>query len=193
MEKYPITVKLNSEVTDVAQIDADEIIVATGAVARKLPVKGAEYGVEAVEYLLGEKQVGDNVVIVGGGLTGCEIAYELYLQGKKPTIVEMQHDLIVSDKICLANTSYLRDFFAANKVPVHLETKLSEIREDGVTVVDKDGKSFDIPADSVILSVGYTPAPLVKKKAHVHVIGDAHKVGNLRTVIWQAWDIGMKL
>ena len=193
MEKYPINVKLNSEVTNINEIDADEIIVATGAVARKLPVKGAELGIEAVEYLLGEKPVGDNVVVVGGGLTGCEIAYELYLQGKKPTIVEMQHDLIVSDKICLANTSYLRDFFAANKVPVHLETKLSEIREDGVTVVNKDGENFDIPADSVILSVGYTPAPLAKKKAHVHVIGDAHKVGSLRTVIWQAWDVAMKL
>ena len=193
MEKYPINVKLNSEVTDIKEIDADEIIVATGAVARKIPVKGAELGIEAVEYLLGEKPVGDNVVVVGGGLTGCEIAYELYLQGKKPTIVEMQHDLIVSDKICLANTSYLRDFFAANKVPVHLETKLSEIREDGVTVVNKDGENFDIPADSVILSVGYTPAPLAKKKAHVHVIGDAHKVGSLRTVIWQAWDVAMKL
>ena len=193
MAKYPITVKLNSEVTDIRDIDADEIIVATGAVARKLPVKGAEHGIEAVEYLLGEKTVGDNVVIVGGGLTGCEIAYELYLQGKKPTIVEMQHDLIVSDKICLANTSYLRDFFAANKVPVHLETRLSEIREDGVTVTDKAGKSFDIPADNVILSVGYTPAPIAKKSAHVHVIGDAHKVGSLRTVIWQAWDVAMKL
>ena len=193
MEKHPINVKLNSEVTDISEIDADEIIVATGAVARKIPVKGAELGIEAVEYLLGEKPVGDNVVVVGGGLTGCEIAYELYLQGKKPTIVEMQHDLIVSDKICLANTSYLRDFFAANKVPVHLETKLSEIREDGVTVVNKDGENFDIPADSVILSVGYTPAPLAKKKAHVHVIGDAHKVGSLRTVIWQAWDVAMKL
>ncbi len=193
MEKYPINVKLNSEITDVAEIDADEIIVATGAVARKLPVAGAEYGIEAVDYLLGNKTVGDNVVIVGGGLTGCEIAYELYLQGKKPTIVEMQHDLIVSDKICLANTSYLRDFFAANKVPVHLETKLGEIHEDGVTVTDKDGKSFKINADSVILSVGYTPAPIAKKKAHVHVIGDAHKVGNLRTVIWQAWDVAMKL
>ncbi len=193
MEKYPITVKLNSEITDIADIDADEIIVATGAVARKLPIAGAEHGIEAVDFLLGKKPVGDNVVIVGGGLTGCEIAYELYLQGKKPTIVEMQHDLIVSDKICLANTSYLRDFFAANKVPVHLETKLGEIHEDGVTVTDKDGKSFKIDADNVILSIGYTPAPIAKKKAHVHVIGDAHKVGSLRTVIWQAWDVAMKL
>lgn len=105
----------------------------------------------------------------------------------------MQKDLIVSDKICLANTSYLRDFFNANKVPVYLETKTTEIRNDGVTVVTKDGKTVNVPADSVILSVGYRPAPLAEKAKHVHIVGDASKVGSLRTVIWQAWDVAMKL
>ena len=191
--KHPIDIKLNIEIKDVTALGADEIIVATGAKANRIPVKGNNLGIEAVEFLLGEKEVGENVVIIGGGLTGCEIAYELYLQGKKPTIVEMQNDLIVSDKICLANTSFLRDFFNANKVPVHLETKLSEINEDGVTVTDKDGKSFKISADSVILSTGYRPAPIAKKAKNVHIVGDAHKVGSLRTVIWQAWDVAMKL
>ena len=191
--KHPIDIKLNTEIKDVTALGADEIIVATGAKANRIPVKGNNLGIEAVEFLLGEKEVGENVVIIGGGLTGCEIAYELYLQGKKPTIVEMQNDLIVSDKICLANTSFLRDFFNANKVPVHLETKLSEINEDGVTVTDKDGKSFKISADSVILSTGYRPAPIAKKAKNVHIVGDAHKVGSLRTAIWQAWDVAMKL
>ena len=44
-----------------------------------------------------------------------------------------------------------------------------------------------------ILSTGYKPAPLAEKAKHVHVIGDACKVGNLRTVIWQAWDVAMKI
>ena len=192
IQKYPIDVHMNTEVTDIAALGADEVIVATGAVANKLPVKGAaEYGIEAIDFLLGNKPVGENVVVVGGGLTGCEIAYELYLQGKKPTIVEMQNDLIVSDKICLANTSFLRDFFAANKVPVYLETRTTEIRADGVTAVGKDGKEINIPADNVILSVGYKPSPVTTKG--VHIIGDAKQVGSLRTVIWQAWDVAMKL
>ena len=192
--RYPITVKLGEEITDVSSLGADEVIVATGAKANRLPVKGAsEYGIEAVDFLLGNKTVGDNVVIVGGGLTGCEIAYELYLQGKHPTVVEMQDDLIVSKYICLANTSYLRDFFAAYKVPVYLETKVSEIREGAVTVEKKDGERIEIPTDSVILSVGYKSAPIAKKSSHVHIIGDAASVGNLRTVIWGAWDVAMKL
>ena len=193
LSKYPIQVKLNTEIKDVKALDADEIIVATGARAKKLPVKGADTAIEAVDFLLGKAEVGENVTIIGGGLTGCEIAYELFLQGKKPTIVEMMDDLITTPGICLANTSYLRDCFKTNKVPVHLETALCEIGKGSVTVKNKEGKTFQIPADSVILSVGYNPAPVAEKGRHIHVIGDAAKVGNLRSVIWGAWDVCMKL
>ena len=191
VSKLPITVKMNTEVTDVKSLDADEIIVATGAKAKRLPIKGADTAVEAVDYLLGNKTVGERVVVIGGGLTGCEIAYDLFLQGKKPVIVEMQDDLITTPGICLANTSYLRDCFKTNNVPVHLETSVSEIKPDGVVITHKDGTTETVSADSVILSVGYNPAPVATKG--VHVIGDAKNVGNLRTVIWGAWDVCMKL
>ncbi len=195
IRKYPaITVKMNTEVKDINSLGADEVIIATGSVANKIPVKGAaEYGIEAIDYLLKKKEVGENVVVVGGGLTGCEIAYDLYLQGKKPVIVEMQDDLITTPGVALANTSFLRDFFKANNVPVYLESKTTEIRKDSVTIATKDGKTVNVPADSVILSVGYKPAPVAEKSKHIHIIGDAFKVGNLRTVIWQAWDVAMKL
>ena len=191
--KYPIDVKLNVEVKSLNDLDADEVIVATGAVAKNIPIKGADKAIEAVDYLLGNAPVGDKVVIIGGGLTGCEIAYELFLEGKQPAIVEMQDDLITTKGICLANTSYLRDCFKTNQVPVHLETGVVEIKDNAVTVKDKEGNIFDIEADHVIMSVGYNPAPAFPKSKHVHVIGDASKVGNLRTVIWGAWDVCMKL
>lgn len=189
----PIEVKLNTTVTDINSLGADEVIIATGSTAKRIPVKGADKAIEAVDYLLGTKTVGDNVVIIGGGLTGCEIAYDLFLQGKKPVIVEMQDDLITTKGICLANTSFLRDCFKTNKVPVHLNTGLTEILDDGVMVKDKNGKTFKIDADSVVMSVGYNPAPIAEKSKHVHIIGDANAVGNLRTVIWGAWDVAMKI
>ena len=192
LEKLPVEIRLNTEIKDVASLNADEVIVATGSKARKIPVKGADKAIDAVDYLLG-KEVGENVVIVGGGLTGCEIAYDLYHKGKKPTIVEMKNDLIAVKGVCLANASYLRDFFEAKKVPVYLETKLGEVTDSGIIAVDKSGKQFSIDADDVILSVGYVPTPLAEKSKHVHVIGDADKVGNLRTVIWGAWDVAMKI
>ena len=193
LTRYPIEVRLNTEITDLSTLDADEIIIATGSVPNRIPVSGAEKGIEAIDFLLGKKAVGEKVVIVGGGLTGCEIAYELYLQGKKPVIVEMQNDLITTKGVCLANTSFLRDFFEANKVAVHLETRLEQIMDDGVKVTNKEGLSFKIDADSVILSTGYKSAPLTEKGKRIHIVGDAKKVGNLRTVIWGAWDVCMKL
>ncbi|MBO7251684.1 MAG: FAD-dependent oxidoreductase [Oscillospiraceae bacterium] len=194
LTKYPnITVNLNSEVKSLDECNADEIIIATGSAPNRIPVPGVEKGIQAIDFLLGKAPVGENVTIIGGGLTGCEIAYELYLQGKKPTIVEMMDDLVVTPGVCLANTSFLRDFFKANKVAVHLETKLAEIHDDGVTVVDKNGMRFKIASDSVILSTGYKSKPLADKAKHVHIVGDAAKVGNLRSVIWGAWDICMKL
>ena len=193
LTKHPIEVKLNTEVTDIAALGADEVIIATGSVANRIPVPGIDNGIQAIDFLRGRREVGENVVVIGGGLTGCEIAYELYLRGKKPTIVEMKDDLIAMKGVCLANASYLRDFFNANKVPVHLETRLCEVKDDGVIVADKNGMNFKIAADSVILSTGYKSNPIAEKAKNVHIIGDANKVGNLRTVIWQAWDVCMKL
>lgn len=194
IKKYKsITVKLNTEIESVDSLDADEVIVATGAKAKKLPIAGAERAIDAVDYLLDNSKAGTNVVVIGGGLTGCEVAYDLYLQGKKPVIVEMQNDLIVAKGVCLANASYLRDFFNANKVPVYLESGVSEIGEKTVTIKSKDGNETKVKADTVIMSVGYRPAPLAEKQKHIHLVGDASAVGNLRTVIWGAWDICTKI
>ena len=193
LTKYPIEIKLGTRVEDVAALGADEVIIATGSTANRIPVPGIDNGIQAVDYLLGKQPVGDKVIVIGGGLTGCEIAYDLYLQGKTPTIVEMKEDLIAVTGVCLANSSYLRDFFNANEVAVHLETRLCEVHKDGVTVQDKTGNQFKLEGDSVILSTGYRPAPLVQKGKHIHVVGDAAGVGNLRSVIWGVWDVCMKL
>lgn len=192
MKLLDIEIKFNTEVTDLKTLDADEIIVATGAKARKLNLPGIEKAIEAVDYLSG-KEVGENVVVIGGGLSGCEIAYDLYKKGKKPCIVEARNDLMIANNLSLANTSYLRDFFKTYNVPVYLESFCNEIKDNVVVVSDKNGDKKELKADSVILSVGYLPAPLAKGGKHVHVVGDAFSVGNLRTVIWRAWDVCTKL
>lgn len=193
MKDLGIEVKLNTEVTDISALKADEVIVATGSKARILPVKGVEKAIEACDYLLEKKDVGNKVIIIGGGLTGCEIALDLYLKGKTPVIVEMKNDLIAVKGVCLANSSYLRDFFALHEVEVHLETMLAEVTDKGAVVKAKDGSTFEIEGDSVILSAGYLPTPLVPADKHVHLVGDCNGVGNLRTVIWRAWDVAMKI
>ena len=192
IDQRPIEVKLNTEITDVSALDSDEIVIATGAKAKRPSIKGQEYSIGAVDYLSGQ-EVGEHVVVIGGGQTGCEIAYDLVLKGKKPQIVEMQVDLVPDQGVCLANSSFLREMLAFKEVPVHLETSLQEIKENAVTVKNKAGEIFDLDCDSVIMAIGYESTPLVKSSRNVHLVGDAHKVGNLRTVIWRAWDVCMKL
>lgn len=191
--KLPIEVKFNTEVKDLSEIKADEIVIATGATPKKARIPGFEKTIEACDYLLSDKKVGDNVVIIGGGLTGCEIAYELSLNGKNPVIVEALNDLMATPKLCLANSSYLRDYFKYKNVPVYLESKVMEIKDDGVIIEDKNGKRTAIKADNVISAIGYNPNPLAKKGRHIHIVGDAQKVGNLRTVVWRAWEVAEKI
>ena len=193
MQELPIRVELNRKIADVSTLNADEVIIATGSKARRLPVKGVEKSIEACDYLLGRKPVGDRVILIGGGLTGCEIALDLYLKGTPPVIVEMKNDLIAVKGVCLANSSYLRDFFALHQVEVHLNTRLTEVTDRGVLVQNEKGEAFEIPGDTVLLSAGYVPTPLTPAGKHIHLVGDCNGVGNLRTVIWRAWDVAMKI
>ncbi|SFP57869.1 2-enoate reductase [Butyrivibrio proteoclasticus] len=196
MDELGIEVHLNEEITDLKQFGKSDILIATGSKARVLrSVPGHEKMIEACEFLTGT-EVGKKVAVIGGGLTGCEIAYELALQGKNVVIVEMKDDLISQPGVCLANSSYLREWFALHKVPVYLETSLKEVRDGNILVKNKEGKEFEIECDSVISSAGYIPNPLIKdsdRTSNIDFIGDCKQIGNLRSVIWRAYEVAMRI
>ena len=194
MEKLGIEVHLNDEVKDVSAFGNDPVVIATGSkpvTLKKVP--GYEKMIEACEFLNGTKEVGETVAVIGGGLTGCEIAYELALKGKKPIIVEMKDDLVSQKGVCLANSSYLREWFELNNIPVYLETALKEVKDGAIVCSDKDGKNIEIKCDSVLGAVGYIPMPIAEKSRGVYLVGDCLKVGNLRSVIWRAYEVAMKI
>lgn len=191
MKDLKIEINLNSKIENISEFGDMPVIVATGSKPRKLNIPGFDKTIEACEYLNG-KAAGNNVAVIGGGLTGCEIAYELALQGKKVSIVEMKDDLIAQTGVCLANSSYLREWFELHKVPVYLNTALKEVKDDSIICINNN-KEIEIKCDSVISSAGYIPDPLSPKKKNVYLIGDCDKVGNLRTVIWKAYECAMKI
>lgn len=193
MKDLDIEIHFNTEVKDIHSLKADSYVIATGSKPRVLKgLKGFEKAVEAIEFLNG-KGVGENVAVIGGGLTGCEIAYELCLEGKKPTIVEMKEDLVAQPGVCLANSSYLREYFALHEVPVYLKAKVMEVKDDAVVILDKDGKEKQIKTDSTIVSVGYVPTPIHEAEKNVFLVGDCNGVGNLRSVVWRAYEVAMKI
>lgn len=201
LEKSGAEVRMQTEVTDLGSLDADIVIVAIGAHARTLNIPGAERAITATDFLNGDAQVGDTVGIIGGGLTGCEIAYELALQGKHPFIVEMTDYLVGARGICMANSTMLRELLRFHQVPAYLNATAESITDDSLVINTTDGRKT-IPADSVILSVGYTPdkhfEPADKKKRsssgpQLYFIGDCDKVGSLKTVVKQAYELVQKI
>ncbi|MBR0450760.1 MAG: FAD-dependent oxidoreductase [Oscillospiraceae bacterium] len=200
LENSGAEVRMQTEITDLSSLDADIVIVAIGAHARTLNIPGAERAVTATDFLNGDVQVGDNVGIIGGGLTGCEIAYELALQGKHPFIVEMTDYLVGARGICMANSTMLRELLRFHEVPAYLNATAESITDDSLVINTAEGRKT-IPADSVILSVGYTPdkhfEPADKKKKtaspQFFFIGDCDKVGSLKTVVKQAYELVQKI
>lgn len=197
INKLPIDVHLNTEVKKLADINADEYVIATGGKPKALPVHGGEKAVFAEDYLRGRTgESGENVAIIGGGITGCEIALELAKAGKKPFIVEMQDDLMKVLEMSAANTNLLRDYMRFYKVPLYLESKLESVNDNSVIILTPVGRK-EVVADTVICSIGYNSYVPFKeatdKSKNVHIIGDAKKVSNLKGAIWAANDLVMEM
>ena len=195
--KEGIDVRFNTEVTDVNTLGGfDDIIVASGSIPRTMPsIPGFEKTLTFTELLKDKKEVGDKVLFIGGGQSSCEAAYDLVLQGKHPIIVEYANDLIAAQATCLANTSFLRDAMEYHKVPTYLESTVTEIKDNGVTVKNvKTGETFFVECDDVVNGIGFVPTPVGgKENKQVFRVGDCVAIGNLRTVIWRAWDVCMKI
>ncbi len=152
-------VLLHTEATPelLKSMEFDHIIAAVGAepIIPKLPGYDKKH-VVAAPYIKNEGVVlGANVAIIGGGISGCEIAYCLSREGKKVTIVEMLDTLQPErDRI---HRNYSMPILAALKadpnVTIFTGTRCLQIGDDFVTVETPDG-ILELPADSVVMAVG---------------------------------------
>ncbi len=219
MKDLGIHVHLNSEVTEEMIHGYDEIFVATGAKERRLDTPGfdAPNVTYAVDTLLSEKIEGEHVVVVGGGLTGCEIAYMLGREGKKVTLVEMTETILNAFGLSAANYNMLMELLDHYQVKV-IKNAVVESYENGTAVVVETEKNYpntanrakrmfalgsqgmkvkhEIPADHVVVSVGYIPENSLYEKIrgdHVHLIGDAKQPTNIMDAIWAAYETAMNL
>ncbi|MFR7757994.1 MAG: FAD-dependent oxidoreductase [Christensenellales bacterium] len=198
IEKEGIDVRLNTEVNDLGTLRGfDEIIVASGSVPRTMPsIKGFEKTLTFTQVLRDKVDVGDKVLFIGGGQSSCEAAYDMLLNyGKHPIIVEYAGDLVAAQATCLANTSYLRDAMEYHKVPVYLHSTVTEITDKGCTVKNvQTGETTFVECDSVVNGIGFVPTPVGgKDNKKAYRVGDCVAIGNLRTVIWRAWAVCMKI
>ncbi len=199
LKKLNVDIKLDTEVSaDLIEKEKPDVtIIATGSKPIIPDVPGIEKDkvATATDVLLEKKKVGDKVVVVGGGLVGCETALWLAQQGKKVTIVEMLSDLMIAGlPVPHANRIMLIDLLKFNKVEVITNHSLMDVTDKGVNLIDKNFKKMSVPADSVVLAIGLKPIKdlydsLVGKVPNLYLIGDARDVRNVMYSIWDAYEL----
>ena len=193
-----ITIKLQSEVTPekIKARKPDAVIIAVGAdpLVPEALVKGKSNVVLAGDVHVDRVKTGDTVVVAGGGLTGCEVALHLAQSGKKVTIIDMLDKKTLTADIPRAFVTLLEK----NKVSFLTEVRLDEITDAGVTIIDKSLKRTNLPADTVVLSLGYVPRSGVKEDYRDIVpdtffVGDCRKPNDLFQAVHDAFNFAVEL
>ena len=142
----------------------------------------------------GEKEAGETVLVAGGGSTGGETALQLAKDGKKVTIIEM---LKYADVIP-GWPRGLMDQLEEYGVPFRTETRLVEITDKGASVIEKGSNQYEIPADTVILSLGFKSRTEVVNEfigltADIHVIGDCVKPRTIKEAVHDGFNVAVEI
>ena len=175
---------LNTIATDelVFKLGPDHIIVATGSDPIVPEIKGIEKARHAADVYYDKGfEVGERVVIIGGGLVGIETGLHLSRIGKKVTVIELQ-DTYAADATFI-NMRGLEAALEESGMSVITGANVTEVTDAGV-VYEKDGETITIPADNALYAVGMRSRErpyfyLYDKAPFVTAIGDAKKVGKV--------------
>ena len=188
--KLGVKIELGTEATPalIKELKPDVVILAMGASPLIPDIPGVKGGnvATASEILLGKKEAGEKVAVVGGGEVGAELAWFLAEQGKKVTIVEMTYG--VANDMNMFSHFYLEDKLAQLGIEILTNTTAKEITDKGVVAVDISGNKQVIEADTVVLAVGFSSSNELGKKLRgeipeVYTIGDCVKPGKIQEAI----------
>lgn len=196
VERRKITVMLNTGMTPelARSLRPDAIVCAIGAEPIVPPVPGVdlEIAVSAVGMHEHMEEIGQNVVILGGGLVGCEESILLGELGKKVTVLEMKPELC-RDAPFLHHEAVLLEMERLG-ITARTGMRCTGILPDGVTA-EQDGKEIKLPADTVIIAAGLAPkldeAESFRSCApEFWKIGDCRQARNVRLAIHEGYDAG---
>jgi len=201
-QKSPATVNLNTLATakSLKESSPDVLILALGAQPYIPDVPGKSKGcvVLAGDVDTGKAKTGDPVVIVGAGLTGCETALELAMQGKKVKVIDMIPESEVAQDAKAMNRFVLLDLLEQHHVQIITEVKLEEIKDKSIIVIDKEWRRIEIPAETVVLATGFISRNEKAKEfedlaPEVYFIGDCASARNLQAAIHDAFNLAVEI
>ena len=192
-----VEIRCNTEVTpEYAEAqNADVMILAVGSNPIVPPLKGIDGDNVVIvnNYYLEKEKVGDSVVVLGGGLAGCEAAIHLAQEGKKVHLVEMRPELAPDANI--RHRPILMQM-VDKYVEAHTGYQGMEVTADGVLCKDAEGNEVLVPGKSVICAVGQRAnrdgvnalrncAPVVRE------IGDCVRPSNITSAIYMGYHAGL--
>ncbi len=183
VERRDIEVCLNTEVTPeyIRDFGPDAVILATGSEPSRPPIPGIEHAHQALEVYDGSYTPGKKIVMIGGGLVGCEAGLYLQKTGHEVTVVEML-DRVANESFGMYREALMLEMDKCGVVCMP-KTKCLKIEADGVTVENADGTQ-KLPADSILFALGMKSVGADDLKeaaggAELHVIGDAIAPGKV--------------
>jgi 2-enoate reductase len=193
--KIPVKKGLEVDMPLIRKSRPDVVIVATGSKPTCLSLAGEVKVLCNYEILTGKLPRENNFLVVGGGSVGCEVAEYLADKGKKVCVVE------ILDQVAGDAQSVVRRLLAQRLkekgVAIYTRSQVQRADGDEVTVVDHDGKSRELPADVVVVTIGATPDPLplpgfekLKPVPAVYFVGDCRQAGKIMQAVHDGNRIG---
>ena len=196
-ERAGVDIRLNTPVDAqlAEEMAPDAVIVAVGSEPMTLPMPVADdANVLSIEDLyLDGAETGDEIVIIGGGLTGCECALLLARQGKTVHLAEMRDALAIDANI--RNRPILLAELADAGVDEVVNARALSVEADGVVVETPEGERT-LLGDTVICAIGQRSRraaadALLDSAPFVRVVGDAKRPANITTAVYEGWHAAM--
>ena len=194
-----VEIRLNTEVTrEYAEKEApDALIIAVGSEPLVPPIPGldGENVVVVNNYYLEQDKVGDEVVVMGGGLAGCECAIHLGQAGKTVRLVEMR-DVLAPDANVRHRPLLLAEI--GKYVDVRTSHRALRVTKEGVVCADKDGNEVLVPGSSVICALGQRSRSKVVDELRdcapfVRIIGDAARVSTITNAVYWGYHAALDI
>ena len=199
LKALPVEIHTGEAVTagQLRNMDADVIVVAAGSVPvmPKVPGIDDKKVIGCMEAFAHPEKVGQKVMVIGGGLVGCEMALEYAQDGKEVTVVEALPKILSAGiPSPIPNGQMIPDLFEHHHVAV-LENHCLSAVEDGRVILESDGQKKALDADSVVIAVGFRPVPSIAQElqgcgAAVYEIGDGQKVSTILHAVWDGYEVG---
>lgn len=183
----PDTISING----LDAVKAKSIIIATGSIVSELPnIKYDEVDILSSDGILDIKKLPESILIVGGGVIGCEFATLFNALGTKVAIVELLDRLLPAQS--MEASRKLEALFKKRGIDLYASSKVAGISKDKILRAElSNGKEID--AEKILVSVGRSPntTGLGLEKLGVHMEKERVIIDeSLRTSIRNIYAIG---